>query len=68
MTADRFDEIMAEKDGKPAFKCPNCGSRKYTPDSGLDLGMVKLSPNWLRCLECNNLFIRNEEEDETLEE
>lgn len=63
MTEKRFIEIADDLAGKPTTRCPKCGSRNLTTDAGLDMGFAKLGPNWRRCLDCETLFIKNEEKD-----
>jgi hypothetical protein len=60
---NRFNEIAADLEGKPKIICPKCGSRNLTSDAGLDMGFTKMGPNWLRCLDCEVLFIKNTEEE-----
>jgi DNA-directed RNA polymerase subunit RPC12/RpoP len=58
----RFEELAADIEGKKT-RCPKCQSRNLTTEAGIDMGIAKLGPNWLRCLECENLFIKDAEED-----
>lgn len=60
--ADRFDEMLSDKDGKTTKACPQCGSRNITQNTGVDMGICKLGPNWMRCEECDYLFIRNQDD------
>lgn len=59
--ADRFDEMLGERDGKTTKACPQCGSRDITQDTNIEMGIC-MGPNWMRCKECDYLFIRNREE------
>jgi hypothetical protein len=63
MTEKRFTAISEEMEGKFS-KCPKCGSRDLSTDIEWDNDCwFKLGPNWRRCIDCGNLFIKNEEEE-----